>query len=217
MDDKDVLSRIISSILPNKIDFIKGEIRRKPDIYGPFWIAITLIFTIAISGNVANYLQHVNAQYHWKYDFHLVSYAASAIFIYIIFIPVALWGLLRWSTQQNDIDALEEIVSPKLLELICIYGYSLFIYIPASILWTIQVNWLQWVLVIIAACVSGYVLLLTLMSYLKLSKYKLFLFLGILGCHMLLAAGFMLYFFHVPPTVIIHPSPITTAVTTKIH
>lgn len=160
---------------------------------------------------MANYLQHANAQYHWKYDFHLVSYAASAIFMYVLLIPFALWGLLRWSIEQNNLDTLEEIINPKLLELICIYGYSLFIYIPVSILWTIQVNWLQWLLVIVGACVSGYVLLLTLMSYLRPSKYKIFLILAIIGCHLLLAAGFMLYFFHVPPTVIVHENFVTSS------
>lgn len=199
VDSKDVLDRIIASVLPKKANFTKNELRRKPDMYGPFWIAITLVFTIAISGNIANYLQHANAKYHWKYDFHLVSYAATAIFLYVIFVPFSLWGFLKWSTEHNNLDELEEDNRPRVLELICVYGYSLFIYIPASILWTIPISWLQWLLVIVAACVSGSVLLLTLMPSLKPSKFKLFLILGIIGCHTLLAAGFMLYFFHVPP------------------
>lgn len=203
VDTKDVVDRIIASMLPKRSNFIKNEIKRKPDMYGPFWITITLIFTIAISGNVANYLQHANMHYHWKYNFHLVSYASTAIFIYVMFVPIALWATLKWSTNQNDLDGLEESCLPNLLELVCVYGYSLFIYIPVSILWTIQVNWLQWLLVIVAACISGSVLLLTLMPALKLSKHKLVLILGIISCHTLLAAGFMLYFFHVPPSAII--------------
>lgn len=203
VDSKDVLDRIIASVLPKRDNFIKNDFRRKPDMYGPFWIAITLIFTIAISGNISNYLQHANAQYHWKYDFHLVSYAATAIFLYIFIVPFSLWGLLKWSSEVNDLDNLEENIRPKVLELTCIYGYSLFIYIPVSILWTIQIGWLQWLLVIVAAFLSGSVLLLTLLPSLRLSKYKLVLIIGIIGCHTLLAAGFMLYFFHVPPSTII--------------
>jgi hypothetical protein len=37
-----------------------------------------------------------------------------------------------------------------------------------------------------------------LMPSLKLSKYSFFLIIGIASAHFLLAAGFMLYFFHVP-------------------
>ncbi len=39
-------------------------------IAGPFWICTTLVFTTAIAGNMANYIQHSGQQYTWKYDFH---------------------------------------------------------------------------------------------------------------------------------------------------
>lgn len=198
VDTRDVVERIIASVTPKWDNKLKHHVQTKPDLYGPFWISVTLIFTIAISGNVANYLQHANTKYHWKYDFHLVSYAATAIFAYVTLVPSILWGLLKWSSQVNDVQGLEEDASPGALELICIYGYSLFIYIPVSILWSIQINFLQWSLVLLATFVSGSVLLLTIMPALRLSRHKLFLSIGILICHLLLAAGFMLYFFHVP-------------------
>ncbi|XP_022901523.1 protein YIPF1 [Onthophagus taurus] len=199
VDTTDVLDRIKSSVLPNRDTLLKSQIKARPDLYGPFWISVTLVFTIAISGNVANYLQHANEKIHWKYDFHLVSYAATTIFLYITIIPLGLWSLLKWSMKgSSDLESLEETIHPKALELICIYGYSLFIYIPTSILWTIQVSWLQWLLVIIAACLSGSVLLFTLSPSLKVSRHQLFITLGIITFHLLLAAGFMLYFFHVP-------------------
>lgn len=198
VDTKDVAERIIASVTPKWDNKLKHHLLTKPDLYGPFWISVTLIFTIAISGNIANYLQHANTKYHWKYDFHLVSYAATTIFLYITLIPFLLWGLLKWSSQLNDVESLEEDIVPGTLELICIYGYSLFIYIPVSILWCIQINFLQWSLVLIATFISGSVLVLTIMPALRLSKHKMFLCFGILLCHLLLAAGFMLYFFHVP-------------------
>lgn len=195
VNTKDVLDRIIASVVPTRSDIIA---KTKPDLYGPFWISITLIFTIAISGNIANYLQYANEKYHWKYDFHLVSYAATTICLYVTVIPLALWGLLKWSSEVADLDGLEDGRTPSALELICIYGYSLFIYIPVSILWSIQIGWLQWVLVLVAALLSGSVLLSTLMPPLRLSRHKILLIIGIISCHLLLAAGFMLFFFHVP-------------------
>lgn len=198
VDTQDVLDRIVASVIP-KGTGLKNSAKHKPDLYGPFWISVTLIFTIAISGNIANYLQYANV--HWKYDFHLVSYAATAICLYVMVVPLALWGLLKWSSDVNDLDGLEDVSTPGTIELICIYGYSLFVYIPVSILWTIQINWLQWSLVLVAALLSGAVLLLTLMPALKLSRHKILLTVAIVTCHFLLAAGFMLYFFHVPKTL----------------
>lgn len=198
VDTKDVTDRIIASVVPKQNNSLKLQLKQRPDLYGPFWIAVTLIFTIAISGNVANYLQHASQPHHWKYDFHLVSYAATAIFLYVTLVPITLWGLLKWSSEINDLDGLEQNLKPNVLELICIYGYSLFIYIPTSVLWTIQIGWLQWLLVTAAALTSGSVLLFTTMPSLKLSRHKYILIVGIIVCHLLLAAGFMLYFFHVP-------------------
>lgn len=202
VDTTEVVERILASITPRNTNHFKNITKQKPDLYGPFWISVTLIFTIAVSGNVANYLQHASNHYHWKYDFHLVSYAATAICVYVTLIPLALWGLLKWSSDITDLDGLEDGTTPSTTELICVYGYSLFIYIPVSILWTIQVNWLQWSLVIFAALLSGSVLLQTLMPSLKLSRHKLTLTVGIIISHWLLAAGFMLYFFHVPKSVV---------------
>lgn len=215
MDTRDVVERIIASITPKWDNKLKHHLRTKPDLYGPFWISVTLIFTIAISGNIANYLQHANTKYHWKYDFHLVSYAATAIFLYVTLVPSVLWGLLKWSSQVEDVEGLEEEVSPGALELICIYGYSLFIYIPVSILWSIQISFLQWSLVLLATFVSGSVLLLTMMPALRLSRHKMILCLGILFCHLLLAAGFMLYFFHVPSTSV-HEDIVITTIASRV-
>lgn len=199
VDSREVMDRIVASITPKWDSTLKHHLRTKPDLYGPLWISVTLVFTIAISGNIANYLQHANSiKYHWRYDFHLVSYAATVICLYVTLLPSILWGLLKWSTQVTDIEGLNEDVTPGVLELICVYGYSLFIYIPVSVLWSIQINFLQWSLLLSATFISGSVLLLTLMPALRLSRHKLFLSIGILLCHLLLAAGFMLYFFHVP-------------------
>ena len=53
--------------------------------------------------------------------------------------------------------------TPGLLQLLCLYGYSLSIYVPVAFLWTIQFSWLQWSLVIAATLLSGGVLLRSLL------------------------------------------------------
>uniref|UniRef100_A0A034W9N0 Protein YIPF n=1 Tax=Bactrocera dorsalis TaxID=27457 RepID=A0A034W9N0_BACDO len=201
-----VIERIVNSMIPKRAggNYLRSSIGQNPDLYGPFWITVTLIFSIAISGNIASYLQHANDNYHWRYNFHLVSYAATCIFIYANLFPIALWALFKYSLKPitDDVETESADYSPSLLSLMCIYGYSLFIYIPVSVLWVIQISLLQWLLVITAALLSGSVLIFVLTPALRNSKLSLFLIIGILAAHFLLAAGFMLYFFHVPSNVV---------------
>lgn len=95
------------------------------------------------------------------------------------------------------------------------YGYSLVIYIPVSILWVIQISLLQWLLVISATFMSGSVLLLVLTPALRVSRGSLMFAVGIIVAHFLLAAGFMLYFFHVPDSTASAAAKIVAAVTSS--
>uniref|UniRef100_A0A1E1W2L8 Protein YIPF n=1 Tax=Pectinophora gossypiella TaxID=13191 RepID=A0A1E1W2L8_PECGO len=213
---EEVVERIISSVLPQRVsrNYFDERIKGKPDLYGPIWISVTLIFTIAVSGNISNYLQSANKAVHWRYDFHLVSYAATAISCYVWIVPLALWAALKWTTVPDGQDEIETQTSktPTMISLFCLYGYSLAIYIPVAVLWTIPVLWLQWLFVLMAACVSGAVLIFWLLPALRKSKYFFILVGSILGFHFLLATGFMLYFFHTPSSGVI-PSTVSPSVT----
>ena len=50
--------------------FLINRIRPNPDLYGPFWICISLIFTIAIAGNIVSFLHNFGSEYKWHTDFH---------------------------------------------------------------------------------------------------------------------------------------------------
>ncbi|XP_014610758.1 PREDICTED: protein YIPF1 [Polistes canadensis] len=201
VNTKDVIERIKRSMFPHSTEnYLVTHIRPNPDLYGPFWICVTLVFSVAISGNMANYLQTASSShYHWRYDFHVISYAATSIFLYAWLLPLALWGALKWttSTRNTEEELIESYASPGLLELICLYGYSLAIYIPVAFLWTIQIGWLQWILVIVATFMSGGVLLRSLYPVIS-GKHRIIYITIILGMHLLLATGFMICFFHVP-------------------
>jgi hypothetical protein len=75
VDTTDVKNRLLYSMvpLPGK-SFLEHHIRPRPDLYGPFWVCVTLVFSIAISGNVADFLQKSVAldDHNWHYDFHKV-------------------------------------------------------------------------------------------------------------------------------------------------
>ncbi|XP_076760198.1 protein YIPF1 [Xylocopa sonorina] len=197
----DVVERIKRSMFPHGSEnYLISHIRPNPDLYGPFWICVTLIFAIAISGNLANYLQTANSsKYHWRYEFHIVSYAATCIFLYAWLLPLTLWGALMWTTsaRNTEEELIESVPTPSLLELLCLYGYSLAIYIPVAFLLTIQIEWLRWTLVVVTSFLSGGVLLRSLLPLIS-GRYRIIYIVAILGMHLLLAAGFMLYFFRVP-------------------
>lgn len=131
---------------------------------GPFWICTTLVFAVAISGNIANFLVHSGkpnfrytpefqkGRYCYSLGFmaHLirleetevllktcslfnllcfpVTIAATAIFSYAWLVPLALWGFLLWRNKK-----IMNLVSYSFMEIVCVYGYSLSIYIPAVV------------------------------------------------------------------------------------
>ncbi|XP_067000739.2 protein YIPF1 [Anabrus simplex] len=210
VDTDRVLDRILWSMIPRPgVSYLQHHIKPKPDLYGPFWICTTLIFTIAISGNLANYLQTAGKNYVWRYNFHIVTYAATAIYTYAWLVPMLLWGFLRWRGGQDT--------RMTFLEILCVYGYSLAIYIPVSVLWVIQIEWLRWLLVGAGAALSGSVLLMTFWPAIP-SEQRCLVLAGILGLHLLLAAGFLLYFFHEPDDT--NSSILSTTVappTPKVH
>ncbi|MBN3272940.1 YIPF1 protein, partial [Polyodon spathula] len=85
-----------------------------------------------------------------------VTIAATAIYSYAWLVPLALWGFLMWRNSK-----VINIVSYSFLEIVYVYGYSLFIYIPAAILWIIPIVWLRWITILVAMCLPGSVLVIT--------------------------------------------------------
>jgi len=204
VDTDEIVSRLIWSACPRPnytSSFARKKIRSKPDLYGPFWIGVTLVFSVAIAGNVASYFQYQIGKdepktKHWHYDFHKVSVSAAIVFLYATLVPSGVFAML-WSGNPK-----ENTSKPSFVELVCIFGYSLTPFVPISILWLIQISLVQWVLVLVSFLLSGGVLLLALwpivneFSTVKTKGYTIIA--GVLGLHLLLASGFMLCFFHVP-------------------
>lgn len=147
-----VLDRIASSIVPKRAttNYLKSVIGDAPDLYGPIWIVITLVFSIAISGNISRYMQQAGSSMHWHYNFHLVSLAATVIIFYVCGVSTGLWATFKWTLKAIDPNFETDTSSytPSLMSLLCVYGYSLAIYIPVSVLWMIPVRILQLLCVI---------------------------------------------------------------------
>ncbi|XP_059200967.1 protein YIPF1 [Centropristis striata] len=207
-----VKERIIGSMLPwPGKNFIQVHLRRNPDLYGPFWICTTLVFAIAISGNISNFLVNLGRpDYRYTPEFGKVTIAATAIFIYAWLVPLALWGILLWRNNK-----ILNLVSYTFMEIVCVYGYSLAIYIPAVVLWIIPFDWLRWCTIVVALCLSGSVLVMTFWPAVRDDHPKIMIAImsAIVVLNVLLAVGCKTYFFSSlkPEKPPVHSTP--TAVT----
>lgn len=76
VDTEDVKERMAAAMIPRpQKHFLHDVLKDKPDLYGPFWICITLVISVAVTGNLASYLQTAirGGDFQWHYDFHKVS------------------------------------------------------------------------------------------------------------------------------------------------
>uniref|UniRef100_A0A5F8GCX0 Protein YIPF n=1 Tax=Monodelphis domestica TaxID=13616 RepID=A0A5F8GCX0_MONDO len=199
VDTHQVLERIKSSLLPvPSQNFVRHCLGHHPDLYGPFWICATLAFTLAMSSNLATMFQNWReASFHYSPQFHKVTVAGITVYCYAWLVPMALWGFLRWRKGVR-----EHVGCYTFLETVCVYGYSLFIYIPTVVLWLIPISGLQWFLGVLATSLSGAVLLLTFWPLVR-SDTKIVsavLLTVMVALHALLAFGCKLYFFQSLPS-----------------
>ncbi|KAM3423605.1 Protein YIP [Cercospora zeina] len=116
VDTTSVLYRCRNALYPraNFLDVLEGN----PDLYGPFWIATTVVVILFLTGTISQYLAY-QGKGHFAYDFRLLSGAAGLVYGYTIFVPLALWGVLKWSGSE----------SANLMECWALYGYANIIWI----------------------------------------------------------------------------------------
>lgn len=205
IDTYRVKERIVGSVLPwPRKNFVHVYLRKNPDLYGPFWICTTLVFAIAISGNISTFLVNLGKpNYKYTPEFRKVTIAATAIFSYAWLVPLALWGVLLWRSNK-----VMNLVSYSFMEIVCVYGYSLAVYIPAVIIWILPFAWLQWLSIVVALCLSGSVLVLTFWPAVRDDHPKVYIAIlsAIVAFNVLLAVGCKMYFFSKPEALPEKPS-----------
>uniref|UniRef100_A0A8D0TF49 Protein YIPF n=1 Tax=Sus scrofa TaxID=9823 RepID=A0A8D0TF49_PIG len=130
VDTSQVLDRIKGSLLPRPgHNFVRHHLRNRPDLYGPFWICATLAFVLAVTGNLTLVLaQKRDPSIHYSPQFHKVTVAGITIYCYAWLVPLALWGFLQWRKGVR-----ERMGPYTFLETVCVYGYSLFVFIPTVV------------------------------------------------------------------------------------
>ncbi|RHY12252.1 hypothetical protein DYB25_004257 [Aphanomyces astaci] len=143
-----------------------------PDAYGPFWISATLVFCLASCSNIASWLDHTGDPTLWSYDFSRVATAMTIVGLYLLGLPVVLWGVGKYWA-----------VPLPLSFLICLYGYSLTVFLPVMFICTAPADAVDWVAMLISMAWSCYFLLINVWGYAAeyLSKEKLLPFLSFIG------------------------------------
>jgi len=125
VDTKDVLARILNSLFYCRAG--PGEnflalTTDKPDAYGPFWIATSLLFSVAVSSHISRWLSSWMSGLNWEYNFESVVTSASIVYGFAVAVPLVMYIILgQYGARFKYITAL------------CLYGYSLFVYIPATV------------------------------------------------------------------------------------
>jgi hypothetical protein len=150
VDTADVAARIAFSSVPLSDKFF-DKLNRNPDLYGPLWISSTVVFMLAATGNFAEWLSFASqrgmqaavATHSFTYDFTKVTFGATIVYGYASLIPLLVYFALRYAGARTS-----------LVDILCLYGYSLFIYVPASILCIPPSSIVQWIFVAVAALAS---------------------------------------------------------------
>ncbi len=196
VDTLQVLNRIKGSILPRPRGAFLDLVSSNPDLYGPFWIATTLIFSMAMTGNLASYyaFEPSAATPHWTYNFNQLTVAGSVIYSYVSVLPLLCWALLRYYEATR-----------RLVDVLCIYGYTLSVFVPISVLCVLPSDLLRWALVLAGGAISAVFLLSNFHAHLTdcfpygegdAKKKTYTILFGIAAFHAVLVLLFKTYFFH---------------------
>ncbi|VDP53627.1 unnamed protein product [Schistosoma mattheei] len=220
------MHRLASAFIPNpRINFIQHSLKPRADLYGPFWISTTLMLAAAIGGNISNYLQSRREVSSWHYDFQKVTLTSTIIYVYWWLTPLLLHAVMHIhrknkKPQSNDAESdLTDLLersdtdsssfhnaknASKFFDVLSTYGYSLAVFVPVAILWTIQIDILQWLLFLVGIGISGAFLVFALMPSIRKEYPKLAtpIMIVIIVVHFGFSLALMIAFFHGSPPVL---------------
>lgn len=159
-----------------RLSYVERFIQSRPDLYGPLWISVTLIFAVAISANCSSYLEYThrleaatnasNMELHgeskqdedWHYSMYEMNTMASLIMFYVTLLPAFLWCIF-WFRGCSKYYTITETI--------CAYGYSLSIFVPLAVALIVQASLFRYVVAASTSALSGLTLA---MSFLPIAR-----------------------------------------------
>lgn len=188
VDTSEVATRALRAIWPPAASNFWAVVGPKPDLYGPFWAATTLIFVIAAVSNFTAWLTFDDKSgSEWIYDFSLLTVACSFVYGYWAGSSAVLWMLARYAG-----------LTFTLVQTLCLTGYSMVVYIPVTLLCTTYLETLDWIATIIGLGISLSFVVLNVMPMVKaagLGGPRTFYLGAVAVSHMVFALALKLYFF----------------------
>ncbi|KAK5130577.1 hypothetical protein LTR16_001419, partial [Cryomyces antarcticus] len=173
VDTNEVIRRCTAAIFPraNFLDVLDGN----PDLYGPFWIATTVVVILFLTGTISQYLAVRGKG------------AAGLIYGYTGVIPVGLWGVLKWFGSE----------SANLLECWALYGYANLIWIPVALISWSPITILNYVFVGVGFAISALFLFRNLYPVLSATDVRTskILLIAVVALHAGLAIAIKILFF----------------------
>jgi len=102
---------------------------------------------IFIFGNIAGYLDSLaNDETTYSAEALRITSSSGFLSFYFIFVPLALWSLIRFTGNGRD--------DPEYFYLVSVYGYSFVPFLPAIVLYIIPINSFKWVVLLAAGGIS---------------------------------------------------------------
>ncbi|KAJ8101201.1 hypothetical protein POJ06DRAFT_281064 [Lipomyces tetrasporus] len=194
VETSDVLQRCLYALYP-RVSFV-DTVGDNPDLYGPFWIASTVILVLFFSSTLAGAIASHVAGMRYEYNFALLSAAAALMYGYTFIVPIVLWGVLKWYRSEHA----------RLLECVTLYGYANTIWVPVALVSISPIeifnfptvsNVVRWVSAAVGFAVSTTFLVRNLYPVLNSTEAKTsrILLVGVVLAHMALAFVVKLVFF----------------------
>ncbi|CAN1843320.1 Protein YIPF1 homolog [Linum perenne] len=184
VDTVDVLERIKDSLFPFNGSF-NEKTADNPDLYGPFWICTTLIFVAASIGTIVTYIAHKLHHKEWNYDINVVTWSAGLFYGYVTVVPLVLYVILKYFSAPSG-----------LVHLFCLYGYSLFIFIPTLCLSVVPLEIFRWIVAGVAGLMSASFVALNLRAHIMSAGERWFLIVaGIFLLQLALSVVLKMYLF----------------------
>lgn len=148
VDTADVKDRMKSVITHFNVEgHFKDEVLQRngsgPDLYGPWWISTSLVFVVAVTSNLSMYM-HSDSSADFAYDINHLAHAMTVLYSFVFILPIFLYMAFQCLSIQNF----------PLLDLVCLYGYSLVPFIPAALLCSIPYEFVIWIALMSASIVS---------------------------------------------------------------
>lgn len=145
---EEFIHRVKNGIIPDNRSFLV-QIDSNPDIYGPFWITITVSILCFVLGNISVW---IHQEGKFTYNFQSFVSTLNLLSIYVFGCPFAIW-FYKKST------------APKVVILMSLYGYSIPYLIFGSLLIFIFGFSFGFICSTIIGCIGAYSIFTKFLEY----------------------------------------------------